>query len=197
MSIAITPEQLALRDAVRSWAERSGARAVARANADVVIEGTTTPDLPAGWSDLAELGLPGIHVPEEYGGAGHQVEDLAVAVEELGYALAAEPLWPTALASLCLLDQPDAPAAKALLPELADGSTPAAVAEFRRRFDLMTVQRNLKALGTFGYQTATRRNPVYIQYIPRTLRYARTNLEKYPRFARLRELLARHIEELQ
>jgi hypothetical protein len=69
--------------------------------------------------------------------------------------------------------------------------------EFRRRFDLMALQRNLKALGTFGYQTATRRNPVYIQYMPRTLRYARTNLEKYPRFARLRELLARHVEELQ
>ena len=69
--------------------------------------------------------------------------------------------------------------------------------EFRRRFDVMALQRNLKALGTFGYQTAVRRNPVYIQYIPRTLRYARTNLEKYPRFARLRELLARHIEELQ
>ena len=68
--------------------------------------------------------------------------------------------------------------------------------EFRRRFDLMALQRNLKALGTFGYQTTTRRNPVYIQYIPRTLRYARTNLAKYPRFARLRELLAAHIEEL-
>ena len=26
-------------------------------------------------------------------------------------------------------------------------------AEFRRRFDLMALQRNLKALGTFGYQT--------------------------------------------
>jgi N-acetylmuramate 1-kinase len=69
--------------------------------------------------------------------------------------------------------------------------------EFRRRFDLMALQRNLKALGTFGYQTATRRNPVYIQYIPRTLRYARVNLAKYPRFARLRELLAAHIEELR
>jgi hypothetical protein len=68
--------------------------------------------------------------------------------------------------------------------------------EFRRRFDLMALQRNLKALGTFGYQTMTRRNPVYIQYIPRTLRYARSNLEKYPRFARLREILAAHIEEL-
>jgi aminoglycoside/choline kinase family phosphotransferase len=69
--------------------------------------------------------------------------------------------------------------------------------EFRRRFDLMSLQRNLKALGTFGYQTMTRRNPVYIQYMPRTLHYARTNLEKYSRFARLRELLAGHIEELQ
>jgi hypothetical protein len=69
--------------------------------------------------------------------------------------------------------------------------------EFRRRFDLMALQRNLKALGTFGYQTITRRNTVYIQYIPRTLRYARTNLEKYSRFTRLRELLATHVEELR
>ena len=68
--------------------------------------------------------------------------------------------------------------------------------EFRRRFDLMALQRILKALGTFGYQTVTRRNTVYIQYMPRTLRYARTNLERYPRFARLRELLAAHIGEL-
>ncbi len=69
--------------------------------------------------------------------------------------------------------------------------------EFRRRFDLMAVQRNLKALGTFGYQTITRQNPVYIQYIPRTLRYARNNLETHARFGRLRELLAAHIDELQ
>ncbi len=75
------------------------------------------------------------------------------------------------------------------------GATDAA--EFRRRFDLMALQRNLKALGTFGYQTTTRRNTVYIQYMPRTLRYARTNLEKYPRFARLREILAAHVEELR
>ncbi|HEV8345047.1 MAG TPA: phosphotransferase [Vicinamibacterales bacterium] len=69
--------------------------------------------------------------------------------------------------------------------------------DFRRRFDLMALQRNLKALGTFGYQTITRANPVYIQYMPRTLRYARSNLEKYSRFARLHDLLASHIEELQ
>jgi N-acetylmuramate 1-kinase len=69
--------------------------------------------------------------------------------------------------------------------------------EFRRRFDLMAVQRNLKALGTFGFQTISRRNPVYIQYIPRTLNYVRENLERYPRFGRLRDLLAEHLEELR
>jgi aminoglycoside/choline kinase family phosphotransferase len=72
-----------------------------------------------------------------------------------------------------------------------------AAGEFRRRFDLMALQRNLKALGTFGYQTITRRNPVYIQYMPRTLRYATINLDAYPRFSRLRELLAAHIDELR
>src|SRR5262249_39791906 len=68
--------------------------------------------------------------------------------------------------------------------------------EFRRRFDLMALQRNLKALGTFGYQTMARHNTVNIQYIPRTLRYARMNLEKYERFERLRQLLGGRIEEL-
>ena len=55
----------------------------------------------------------------------------------------------------------------------------------------MALQRNLKALGTFGYQTTTRRNPVYIQYMPRTLRYARDEPEHYPRFARLRSVRPR------
>ncbi|MEN3338792.1 MAG: N-acetylmuramate 1-kinase [Acidobacteriota bacterium] len=68
---------------------------------------------------------------------------------------------------------------------------------FRRRFDIMALQRNLKALGTFGYQTTARRNPVYIQYIPRTLRYVRDNLENLPEFARIRELLAAHVEEFR
>lgn len=68
--------------------------------------------------------------------------------------------------------------------------------EFRRRFDLMALQRNLKALGTFGYQTTTRGNPVYIQYMPRTISCARANLVKYPRFARLHALLAEHVPEL-
>ena len=69
--------------------------------------------------------------------------------------------------------------------------------EFRHRFDVMALQRNLKALGTFGYQTTARRNPVYIQYIPRTLRYVRNNLAHQPRFNRMWELLAAHVEEFR
>ena len=79
---------------------------------------------------------------------------------------------------------------------LALGGRSGEEVEFRRRFDLMALQRNFKALGTFGYQTAARGNPVYIQYMPRTLRYARENLRKHARFARLAEILAPHVPEL-
>ena len=68
---------------------------------------------------------------------------------------------------------------------------------FRRRFDETALQRNLKALGTFGYQTTTRNNTVYIQYIPRTLRYARQQLHNHPRFAPLLALLAQYVEEFR
>lgn len=70
-------------------------------------------------------------------------------------------------------------------------------AEFRRRFDLMAVQRNIKALGTFGFQASARGNPVYMQYMPRTLASVRSNLGRYARFSRLQALLGAHVEELR
>ena len=66
---------------------------------------------------------------------------------------------------------------------------------FRRRLDLMCVQRNLKALGTFGYMATVRQNPVYLPYIPRTLAHARKNLSRYPELERLRRTLARLVPE--
>jgi aminoglycoside/choline kinase family phosphotransferase len=68
--------------------------------------------------------------------------------------------------------------------------------DFRRRFDIMALQRNLKALGTFGYQTIVRANPVYMQYIPRTLKHAKRNLMRHARFERLNGLLAELVDEL-
>jgi aminoglycoside/choline kinase family phosphotransferase len=67
---------------------------------------------------------------------------------------------------------------------------------FRRRFDLMCVQRNLKALGTFGYMATVRSNPVYLPYIPRNLAHARHNLSRYPELERLWRTLLRHVPEL-
>lgn len=67
---------------------------------------------------------------------------------------------------------------------------------FRRRFELMCVQRTLKALGTFGYMASVRGNPVYLPYIPRTLAHARRNLARYPELERLWRTLGRHVEEL-
>jgi aminoglycoside/choline kinase family phosphotransferase len=67
---------------------------------------------------------------------------------------------------------------------------------FARRFDLMSVQRNLKALGTFGYMKTVRGNDVYLSYVPRTLEHARRNLARYPELEGLRRVLAHHIEEL-
>jgi aminoglycoside/choline kinase family phosphotransferase len=68
---------------------------------------------------------------------------------------------------------------------------------FKSRFDLMALQRNLKALGTFGYQTLARGNTVYIQYMPRTLTYVQANLARNERFSRLHDILGRNIEELR
>jgi aminoglycoside/choline kinase family phosphotransferase len=67
---------------------------------------------------------------------------------------------------------------------------------FARRFELVSVQRNLKALGTFGYMATVRQNPVYLQYVPRTLVNARRNLLRHPELHGLHRVLARHVEEL-
>ena len=80
-----------------------------------------------------------------------------------------------------LVQQDDAiPLFEAAL-SIAQGASP--------QLDLMAVQRNLKALGTFGYMTTSRNNTVYIQYMPRTMAYVKANLAKYPRFERLQALL--------
>jgi aminoglycoside/choline kinase family phosphotransferase len=69
--------------------------------------------------------------------------------------------------------------------------------EFRRRFDLMALQRNLKGARHLWLPDDLARESVYIQYMPRTLNYARANLERYAALRRLRDLLAEHLEELR
>jgi alkylation response protein AidB-like acyl-CoA dehydrogenase len=51
------------------------------------------------WSEIVELGWPGIAVSEENGGQGLGIVELAVLLEELGYACAAVPFLSTAVAA--------------------------------------------------------------------------------------------------
>ncbi len=69
-------------------------------------------------------------------------------------------------------------------------------ADFQARFDLMSVQRHLKALGTFGHQVARLGRAHFAEPVPRTLAYLRRTLRARPRFARLRGLLSPHVPEL-
>ena len=68
--------------------------------------------------------------------------------------------------------------------------------DFGRRFDLMAVQRHLKALGTFGYQAAVAGTTRYEGDVPRTLGYLHDVFERRSRFDRLRALLAPSVPEL-
>jgi alkylation response protein AidB-like acyl-CoA dehydrogenase len=54
------------------------------------------------WEEMAELGWPGLALPEEWGGQGLGAVELAVLFEELGYALAPSPIFSNTIAGLAL-----------------------------------------------------------------------------------------------
>ena len=72
----------------------------------------------------------------------------------------------------------------------------AAVPVSDEELDLVSLQRNLKALGTFGYQISVRGLDVYRRYVPPTLSLVRANLLRNPRWDGLRKPLAAHLPEL-
>src|SRR6202008_2748616 len=73
------------------------------------------------FASLAELGLFGVAVAEDRGGAGGSIEDLCAMVEEAAKALVAGPVATTALATL-IVSEPE------LLGALASGERFAGVA---------------------------------------------------------------------
>jgi len=85
---------------------------------------------PKVWARLgAELGVLGLAVPESAGGVGGTLVDQAVAVEELGAALACGPLFGTVYLAIPALVAASAGAARdELLPELIEGRKTAAFA---------------------------------------------------------------------
>jgi alkylation response protein AidB-like acyl-CoA dehydrogenase len=54
------------------------------------------------WDEMAELGWPGLALPEEWGGQGLGTVELAVLFEEMGYALAPSPLLSNTVAGIAL-----------------------------------------------------------------------------------------------
>jgi alkylation response protein AidB-like acyl-CoA dehydrogenase len=82
------------------------------------------------WRQLsAELALPGIHIPEQYGGAGFGMVELCVVTEELGRALLCAPYFSTAvLAANAILNAGTEEQKASLLPDLASGARLATLA---------------------------------------------------------------------
>jgi alkylation response protein AidB-like acyl-CoA dehydrogenase len=97
--MTITDEQCAARELVRDWAAGSAATEAVRD----IEQGEPTAWQPL-FDGLAALGLFGVAVPEDCGGAGGSIEDLAAMVEEAARALLPGPVATTALAALVVAD---------------------------------------------------------------------------------------------
>ena len=124
MSCALTPEQIALGDAVADLlAKRSPEPEVRRlmdeeAGYDAAL-----------WGELAEMGLLGLVIPDEFGGSGAGSAELAVVSERMGVSLLCAPYLSTAVLTPYLLAAlgDDAECA-AVLPRIARGELIATVA---------------------------------------------------------------------
>jgi 3-oxochol-4-en-24-oyl-CoA dehydrogenase len=125
MPIAITEEHRALAGTTSDFLAKRNAIEATRA---LLEAGTAAQSPPAFWRELADLGWLGLHVPEQYGGSGYGLEELAIVAEQMGRALAPGPFAPTTIASAVLAAAADDATRKQLLPGLADGSVIGAVA---------------------------------------------------------------------
>ncbi len=97
MYFDLTDEQQAIRSTAREFL-------AARYKSERIRELAASDDGfdPADWTEMAELGWTGLAVPEEWGGQGLGIVDLAVLFEEMGYALAPSPLFSNAIVSIAL-----------------------------------------------------------------------------------------------
>ncbi|HEU5143153.1 MAG TPA: acyl-CoA dehydrogenase family protein [Solirubrobacterales bacterium] len=80
------------------------------------------------WQEMAELGWPGLALPEEWGGQGLGTVELAVLFEELGYALAPTPLLSNTIAGLALAENGTDEQRERWLRPLAEGEIRGTVA---------------------------------------------------------------------
>ncbi|MBA2336882.1 MAG: acyl-CoA/acyl-ACP dehydrogenase [Acidimicrobiia bacterium] len=124
MNFAFTDEQEMLRSTVAGFLDSR----VPMARVRELMETDSGID-PAVWSEMAGMGIAGMHIPEEFGGAGFTHLELGVVLEETGRRLTPSPLLATAVlgANLVLLAGSDEQR-KTLLPGVASGEHTLAVA---------------------------------------------------------------------
>ncbi|MFI7611440.1 acyl-CoA dehydrogenase family protein [Nonomuraea terrae] len=117
MSLIFTDDQKSLAQTVKRFvADRTPLPKVRE-----VIGGDRSYD-PEVWAGLAgTLGLAGLTIPEEYGGAGATHADLSAALRELGAGLVPSPLLACVLAAGTLVALGDEEVKRKLLPRLAEG----------------------------------------------------------------------------
>jgi alkylation response protein AidB-like acyl-CoA dehydrogenase len=112
----LTDEQRALREAVGTLLDR-------KSDVRAAVELPTGYD-PALWAELCDIGVAGLHIPEEFGGAGAGLRETCVVAEELGRTLTPAPLLGSSvLAGTALL----AAGATDLLPGIVAGRVAALV----------------------------------------------------------------------
>jgi acyl-CoA dehydrogenase len=121
---SVSDEQRALRSAVADLMARRSAEAQVRA-----LTATDTGFDPAVWRELAAMGLTGLLIGEEYGGAGAGPVDMGSAMAGIGAALLVSPFLSTAvLVPSLLVEAGDAAECAAVLPRIAAGDLIASVA---------------------------------------------------------------------
>ncbi len=82
------------------------------------------------WNGLAGMGLIGLTVSEEYGGAGYGFAEMAVVFEELGAMVTPVPMLSSLLAATAILESGTREQKAALLPPIASGEAVGTLAAF-------------------------------------------------------------------
>ena len=123
MDFGLTEEQESLRFSVRALLAQEWPESLLRA-----AQSDENPLHDSAWRSLAEKGLPGLTVPQRYGGAGHGFMELAVVLEEMGRNLLPGPFLSTSVCALAVLDSGTEEQKEELLPPVASGELKMALA---------------------------------------------------------------------
>jgi hypothetical protein len=127
MDFEFTEDQVSLRDAVRRWVDKGYTFDKRRA---IVNAGGFDRNV---YGELAELGLAGLYVPDDFGGMGMGPVDGMVVMEELGRGMVMEPLAHALIAGATLNAYAPKDVKSAWLGKIASGEALVVLAHVERK----------------------------------------------------------------